>query len=34
MDEVHLLWLALVVVFVLIGVVGAALSSLSGPPRR
>jgi hypothetical protein len=34
MNEVHLLWLVLVVIFVLIAVVGAALSSLSGPPRR
>jgi hypothetical protein len=33
MNEVHLLWLVLVVVFVLVAIGMAAVSSLSGPPR-
>jgi hypothetical protein len=34
MDEVHLVWLVLVVIFVFLAVGIAALSSLSGGPRR
>ena len=34
MDEVHLIWLGLVAIFVVVGIVLAALKSLPVRPRR
>jgi hypothetical protein len=34
MSDVHLLWLSLIVVLLVVAIGMAAVSSLSGPPRR